>query len=289
MGSAPGDSLHLDVDVGHPMVASLVDDRLLLGLWGFIRLAPRPMTLTEIARATHVDAAIVQRKLDILSTYQLVESLAAAARRPGISYRARYLALRIVFRPDGDEATVQRIAEALQRHARDLLAAMRPESASADPGGLSSAFSGIFNLTPHEVEELQRRMNGVREYAEVRGHKFAKRGTAPELCNYAFHFRMEPLPAPALPLVPIRFVKEGADPSPGPESNGHPSGNGHLSPRERETALALARGLTIAEVAKELRLAHSTVATLAKRVYRKLGAHRRAEMMTRLSELGLTP
>ena len=74
-----------------------------------------------------------------------------------------------------------------------------------------------------------------------------------------------------------------------PPASAHPSGNGHLSPRERETALGLARGLTIAEVAKELGLARSTVATLAKRVYRKLGAHRRAEMMTRLSELGLTP
>jgi len=284
MGSAPGDSLHLDVDVGHPMVASLVEDPLLLGLWGFIRLAPRPMTLTEIARATHVDAAVVQRKLDILSTYQLVESLAAAARRQGISYRARYLGLRIRSQSDGDQAIVRRVAEALQRHARDLLPATWPAPAPTDAAGRPTTFAAILNLTPPEFEELQRRINSVREYAEMLGHKFAKRGTTPELCNHAFHVRLEPLPAPALPLVPVQFVVDGG----GTPASAHPSGNGHLSPRERETALGLARGLTIAEVAKELGLARSTVATLAKRVYRKLGAHRRAEMMTRLSELGLT-
>lgn len=271
------------------MVTALIEDPLLLGLWGFLRLAPRPMMLAEISRTTHVDAAIAQRKLDVLGIYELVEAIPAATRRPGISYRARYLGLRIRSRHEGDHALLHRIADTIQRHSRDLLPSDWPPSAAAAAAGTPHArFSGVFNLTPPEAEELRRRLNTVAEYADLLSQKYAKRGTIPELCNYGVQFRVEPLPAPALPPAPVRIVLGGTDASESPPAPERPAG-GRLSARERETALALARGLTMAQVAQELRLARSTVSTLTKRVYRKLGAHRRAEMVTRLNELGLMP
>jgi predicted transcriptional regulator len=106
----------------------------------------------------------------------------------------------------------------------------------------------------------RRRLNSLVEFTELLSSKQAKRGSSPELCNHAIHFRVEPLATPALPLAPVRFVLEGT---------------------------ALARGLTIEEVAKEMGLARSTVSTMTKRLYRKLGVRRRAEMVTRLTENGL--
>ena len=84
----------------------------------------------------------------------------------------------------------------------------------------------------------------------------------------------------------MRFVLEGADPDPATPVSERPA-NGKLSARERQVATALARGLTIEEVAKEMGLARSTVSTMTKRLYRKLGVRRRAEMVTRLTENGL--
>jgi len=126
----------------------------------------------------------------------------------------------------------------------------------------------------------------VVEFTEMIGAKRAKRGAAPELCNYVVHFRVEPLSAPALPLAPVRFVLDGAEP-PAHEPAAERPANGKLSAREHQVATALARGLTIEEVAKEMGLARSTVSTMTKRLYRKLGVRRRAEMVTRLSEIGL--
>ena len=47
-------------------------------------------------------------------------------------------------------------------------------------------------------------------------------------------------------------------------------------------ALALVRGLTREEVARELSVSVHTVATLTKRIYRKLGIGRRAQLAERL-------
>ena len=57
-----------------------------------------------------------------------------------------------------------------------------------------------------------------------------------------------------------------------------------LSDREYQVALALARGLNQREVAAELGVKPGTIVTLTKRLYRKLGITRRAELATRLRE-----
>jgi DNA-binding CsgD family transcriptional regulator len=52
-----------------------------------------------------------------------------------------------------------------------------------------------------------------------------------------------------------------------------------LSPREQEIARALALGKTFKSVAREYRIAISTVANHASRIYRKLGIYRREELV----------
>lgn len=292
-GAIRGDNHHmpfegqlLDVSASNPLVAAMSDDPTLLGIWGYLRLAPRPLTLPEIASATLVDAAIVQRKLDLLVSYGIVESLPSTTRRRGISYRTRYQGLRVRCRPAGDHDAMRRIATAMQQHARSLFPADWLAPGPMDSRGWHADFTGVFNLTPAEVNELRRRLNSVVEFTSMLGAKYASRGAMPELCNYVMSFRVEPLPQPTLPLAPVRFVLEGADKATPPAADAVSAG-GKLSARERQTALALVRGLTIAEVATELGLAQSTVATLTKRVYRKLGIRRRAELVSRMAELGI--
>jgi DNA-binding NarL/FixJ family response regulator len=54
-----------------------------------------------------------------------------------------------------------------------------------------------------------------------------------------------------------------------------------LSPREKQVALLLLRGLTLRQIAPELKLTPATVATYSKSIYRKLGINSRAELFLR--------
>lgn len=268
------------------IVTAIAGDPALLALWGYLRLAVRPMTLSELCATARIDVAAVQRRIDVLANFGLVKVLPATTRRPLTSYEARYQGLQIRCRRDGDHDALRAVASAMQQYAKELLPANWLAPGPTDSTGWHADFTGVFHLTPPEVQELRRRLNSLVEFTELLSNKQAKRGSSPELCNYVINFRVEPLAVPALPLAPVRFVLEGADrDSPTPASE-RPA-NGRLSARERQVATALARGLTIEEVAKEMGLARSTVSTMTKRLYRKLGVRRRAEMVTRLAESGL--
>jgi DNA-binding CsgD family transcriptional regulator len=60
-----------------------------------------------------------------------------------------------------------------------------------------------------------------------------------------------------------------------------------LSPRQRETLALLAAGLTTAEIATELGVAHETARNHIRRVIRALGVHSRLAAVARGRELGL--
>jgi DNA-binding NarL/FixJ family response regulator len=57
---------------------------------------------------------------------------------------------------------------------------------------------------------------------------------------------------------------------------------GALSGRETQLALALSRGKAVSDIARELRIAPSTVSGHLQRIYLKLGVHSRAELIERL-------
>ena len=60
-----------------------------------------------------------------------------------------------------------------------------------------------------------------------------------------------------------------------------------LSEREREVLVAIGRGLSNSEIARELFLSESTVKTHVGRVMAKLGVDSRVQVAVRMHELGL--
>ncbi len=70
----------------------------------------------------------------------------------------------------------------------------------------------------------------------------------------------------------------------------HPArapGRAMLSPREREALALVAKGATNSAIAGALGVGEETVKTLLARSFGKLGAHKRAEAVSRAHELGL--
>jgi DNA-binding CsgD family transcriptional regulator/DNA-binding Lrp family transcriptional regulator len=285
----PSKIASLEIDAANPIVESLSTDEVLLGLWGFLRLASAPMSLSQIADGAQMDPAVVQRKLDVLVAYGILEALPARSRRRGIGYRVLHGGLRVRFPRSGSMDLLRKIAAAMQSHVQKLLMTQFMSPETKEGWGWHADFTGTFNLRPDEVNELRHRLNRLVEFTNVLAEKYAARGQSPEMCNYAMHFRVEPLAKPTLPLAPVRYVLEGAEQT----ADAHASGERKktkLSARERQVALALLRGLTLEEVGAQLGIARNTAATMTKRIYAKLGVHRRAELVARLQEeLGDTP
>jgi DNA-binding CsgD family transcriptional regulator len=64
---------------------------------------------------------------------------------------------------------------------------------------------------------------------------------------------------------------------------------GILSPREREVAVGIVNGRSRGDIADRLGITASTVATLTKRLYRKLGVHSKSQLSHRLVGQRLVP
>jgi DNA-binding NarL/FixJ family response regulator len=102
-------------------------------------------------------------------------------------------------------------------------------------------------------EQLARQLQGIREGRPPLSPAIARR-----ILGY-FHQREKPAAAPEV----------------------------GLTPREREVLTRLARGLSIAAIARELAISHHTVGDHVKNIYRKLNISSRAEAALQAKQLGL--
>jgi DNA-binding NarL/FixJ family response regulator len=87
-------------------------------------------------------------------------------------------------------------------------------------------------------------------------------------------------------LLALRLVNDGGDSFDGRHPR-RPSGEGALSPRERQVLELVAAGATNREVAAALGLGDETVKTLLGRTFAKLGVRRRAEAVSAAHARGL--
>lgn len=88
--------------------------------------------------------------------------------------------------------------------------------------------------------------------------------------------------APLSPSIAVHLMRRLKRPSHAPAAC-----ETALTPRETELLRLIAKGLSYEEVAEVMGLRHSTVATYAKIVYRKLQVHGRAEAAFEAMQLGL--
>lgn len=279
-----GDRTFRVLDSSDPVVESLLGDATLLGIWDFLRRSAHALSLRELCERTHLDPSGVQRKLEVLLAHGLIEAQPARGRRRSITYRALVEGLTIRFRLPDDLSRMQRQRQSRSDHALGIMGPTPALPRSRSDLDRHAHFAGVVHLTDPELAELRRRLDGVVEFVEMIGERRALRGEMPSLCNYGLAIRLEPLQKPSLPQGRVRFVPTNGNGGSAAAANGASTGRKRLSGREREVALSLARGSTRAEVAAELGIAQSTVATLTKRIYAKLRVHRRAELVSRVRE-----
>jgi len=134
------------------------------------------------------------------------------------------------------------------------------------------------------MKGLGQRLHAVGEYLmQVASESPADGPDASPLCNFVVGINLVPLDVPLLPSAPIVAVPRTAV-SASIASDAF-TGFAGLTVRERQVAVALRDGRTRNQIARALGISPNTVGTVTRKLYAKLGVHRRAELVTRLAGL----
>ena len=280
------DPLHLEDDG----VPELLRDYEALRMWEVLRSARSAVTVAEICQVTGTDQRVVQRQLDLLARHGLVDSVRARKPRKSVGYRVATERIVVTFEDDRPDSVQRAMASSDSvRREFDRCVERYSDPAFHPASGVRFRQHSIQHFTKEDFAELRRRMLAVIEFLGTprprpprpEGSRMSRVPQNP-FCNQAISIVLDPLVGNLLPLPAVwvtpRSKLDRAEPA-AADKTGLPA----LAPREREVALALADGLSRAHVAQRMGLSVHTVATLTRRIYRKLGVTSQAALAARLA------
>ena len=261
-----------------------------LRTWEFLRSARTAVTIAELVQATGVDRRLLQEHVDVLGRFGLVESVRARKPRKSIGYRVTTERIVVTFDDARPESAARAIAssDTVVREFERCIA-QHADSTFHSIAGVRFRHHSIQHFTAEDFAELRRRVLALIEFLAAPRPRppqprcmDADSLVPPAFCNQAISIRLDPIAGRLLPL-PSVWMTPRSKLERSTVSEVDKTGLAALAPREREVALALADGLTRAHVAVRMQLSVHTVATLARRVYRKLGVSSQAALAARLA------
>ena len=266
------------IELHQPGLLDAIKDIETMGLWECLRRSRRPLTASELAKQTARPLPAVHAALDRLSRAGLVETKKARGRRRTVAYAVSIRELSIVVDANdpAQRRVVNEVATYINRELSDSLFKARK------PIGMSGLNTWHFHhcspmtLDADDLTELKRRIARVEEFVRLLGDKHAgENAPLPRRCNHGMVIRIEPLGEHVLPQPHVEFVSTNTV-----RERGTIRGVAHnnLTARERQVARALRDGQSRAEVARRLGIAPLTVGTLCKRIFKKLGIRRAAQL-----------
>jgi DNA-binding CsgD family transcriptional regulator len=284
MGHATSGIRTIDIR-DHAAVAVLADPEA-GGVFEVIRRFGRPVAAARVADAAGLGLGRVMERIDALVSIGLVRAIRPRAPRKVFAYKAT--CGRIVVTYDSRSPEQSRAVLQLQSQAtRDAEEAMHVQPASALDGTTGRAWHQTrmkCRLRPEHMRGLGQRLHAIGEYLMQVALEDPMDGPdASPLCNFVVGINLVPLDVPLLPSPPIVAVPQSA--SSASIALDASTGFAGMTHRERQVAVALRDGRTRNEIAHELGISPNTVGTITRKVYAKLGVHRRAELVTRLAGL----
>lgn len=266
------------VELLRPGLLEAIKDIEAMGIWECLRRVRKPLAAAELARQCSRELTEVHRALDKLMAAGLVIAKKARGTRrvTGFATAMQELSIVIDSRDPAQIQLVNDVASFINRELAAKLFGMAGKIGRTGPDTWHFHHCGPMALDTGDLRELKRRIARVEEFVRLLGDKQAARaGSPPARCNHGMMIRIEPLDGPMLPQPHVEFVstsvvrERGTDP--GVAHHG-------LTPRERQVARALRDGQSRVEVAKRLSISALTVGTLCKRIFRKLGIQRAAQL-----------
>jgi DNA-binding CsgD family transcriptional regulator len=259
-----------------------------------MQLRAAPVGIKALSELVAQPADRVQAKIDLLCSARLVAAVRAGRGHRAIRYAAVAPPLRIRFREEHHEEHA-RDALRLAEFVRVVRARIERRIAEAEtagkPGGPAWSFDSLYLpvMSAKERDELISRVRRVTEYLgmleERRGSRKSVRKRAGERVEpstqHVFELRVRPLRAVLPPELSVEFFTGQSRARKALALGGSVAS---LSPRELQVTRALAEGLSRPQIAKMLGISLPTVATLSRRLYRKLGVRSRAQLTRMILE-----
>lgn len=249
-----------------------------MGLWECLRRARKPLDAATLASRTSRPVDAVHAALDRLARAGLVVTRKARGRRRAVAYEVAVQEISIVIDAanTGHRRIVNDVAAFINTEMADMLFKARRTIGATGPNTWHFHHCGPMALDEADLTELKRRIARVEEFVRLLGDKHGSdRSGAVLRSNHGMAIRIEPLAGHVLPQPHVEFVSERTV-----EERLSVRGVAHerLTARERQVARALRDGQARAEVARRLGISELTVGTLCKRIYRKLGIRRAAQL-----------
>ena len=255
----------MTLSIADPAVVRAVRDPLTRSVFELVRRFSRAATPTEIGKLAGIKAADLRRALDLLEEAGVVGKRPAAGIRREPAFYALTEAIIVTFESSdkAQAAMVEELDRVMVEHARARIKEARNVRPFGVPGFHYRCYVPL-RLTAEEIAELKEIMHRLNRFTDkVSSRKQVSDDLEPQDCNYQIQVDV----GPAAPALEKLSEERRLD---------------RLTPREKQVALALAQGRSRPEIAVQLGLSVNTVASVGKRVYRKFGVSRRAELAARL-------
>jgi DNA-binding CsgD family transcriptional regulator len=252
-----------------------------------LRRFGRPATIAEVALSAQRSQKEIQSAMDALEAVGLTSMLRAGRGRrlPTWTVTCQAIVATYEIGDPADEAALASMAPLFNEERRqEILRLTKPRAdKTAKDFYWNSLHAGNFNSD--EIRELY----GLLQQLESFLYRCNQRHTItnpeePQVCNYHVAVDVEPLLPGVLPLPTLQILGRHSGKEP-PKSIATAAAS-DLSDREFEIAQLLVKGSTKREVADQCGISQHTVAELTRRVYRKLGINRRAQLAVALGQSG---
>jgi DNA-binding CsgD family transcriptional regulator/predicted transcriptional regulator len=251
-----------------------------MSAWELLRRYGGSLSAARIAVYLGVEEAEAQRALVRLVGAGLVESLAPRGRRRQTVFA--HLGGSIVVRYQDGDAEDLRLLKEWRDKVRHSVAWIARGAGGRDAAkGVTRSIRMRAHLTERDAEELASRIDDLCAFLRLLESKYRGEHALEHFrCNHALEIEIAPLArlVAAAPGVTVSAIGGGE----AVDSADDEEGRSALSPRERDVAVGIVAGRARSEIAARLGITPSTVATLTKRLYRKLGVHSRTELTQRL-------
>lgn len=254
------------------------------GIFEVIRRFGRAVPAAQVAEACGLPLTQAMEGIDALVSVGLVESVRPRAPRRVFAYRAACSRIVVIFdsRDPGESAEVLRLQRLATQDADEAMARVPDAPLDGVRGSAWHQTRIKCHLRPEHLKGLGQRLHAVAEYLmQVALEEPPAGDSATPLCNFVVGMNLVPLQVPLLPSAPIVAVPRTAQHA--AIASQRSTRFAGLTVRERQVAVALRDGRTRIEIARDLGISPNTVGTITRKLYAKLGVHRRAELVTRLA------
>lgn len=249
--------------------------------WEILRRAQQRYTVARLAEESRSSIEAVQRSLDLLLDVKLVVRNRATTRAPQVTYASAVRRLIVVWsrKSPEDRANRRAFVDGERSSSRAILEAC--PSYRDGPRDGQFGVGGATSVLLLKEDALAVREALIVAYATLAGAEQRALAAAPGLAK-PYHLALEfhEMQSAGLPMPELFVCEEGAK-----EECRHrviDAASMVLSPRELQIARAMSAGKLRPQIASDLGLAENTVATVSKRIYRKLGVNNRSALVVRL-------